>query len=179
MAIEWTHPPGEYENWTKSDKTYPQAVVTPQDPADLVAIVPDPVRCPSPVRAAGHLHSTNPCFATNAIGTETPTPKGTLVLMRPNFSRVEVFTEPAAGGGAPDVYVRAGAGARMIDIRNALAPWNRELAVSPEIGSATAGSVACGGTKDSTLSPRQARDQSQISSLLVEAKLVDANGNRV
>src|SRR5262249_11707981 len=87
---------------------------------ELVQIIRDPDRLfPSPVRAAGHLHSTNPCFCTNLLGTANPVRKGTLVLMRPGFGDFEVF-EGQPAGLPRDIYVRAGAGARMIDIRNAL-----------------------------------------------------------
>jgi hypothetical protein len=39
----------------------------------------------------------------------------------------------------------------LIQIRDALRPHGMELEVSPEIGNATAGSVACCGTKDASL----------------------------
>jgi hypothetical protein len=167
-----TRTPAELQNWNGTDRTRPAVEVTPETEDDLVAIVRGTSEFPSPVRAVGHLHSTNPCFSTNVLGVADMA-RGTLVQMRPGFTRIEVVE---SGG---EVLVRAGGGAQLIDVRNALRPLGRELAVSPEIGNATVGSVACGGTKDATLNPMTTRDLSQISSLVVEARLVDASGNKV
>jgi hypothetical protein len=162
--------PTELTNWNGSDTTRPAVEVTPASVDELVAIVQNTTEFPSPVRAAGHLHSTNPCFSTNQL--DRPDVRlGTLVQMRPGFSDIRVESS------GNEVFVRAGAGAKLIAIRDKLRP-DRELRVSPEIGNATVGSVACGGTKDSTL-PVSQSNLSQISSLVVEAKLVDARGKKI
>jgi FAD/FMN-containing dehydrogenase len=160
-------------NWNNSNTTRPAVEVNPRSVDDLVAIVRGTEEYPSPVRAVGHLHSTNPCFSTNGLNPGDP-PGGTLVgMMQPEFQQIAIEIS------GTDVYVRAGAGARLIDIRNALRPLERELPVSPEIGNATIGSVACAGTKDATLKPFEAQDTSQISSAVVEVQYVAANGDRV
>jgi hypothetical protein len=168
--------PSESFNWTESDTTYPAVEVFPETEDHLVAIVRGTEEeFPSPVRAVGHLHSTNACISTHVPGTHEP--RGTLVRME----KLAWIDPPFKLEGSDVVYVRAGAGARLIDIKKKLSAVGRELSVSPEIGNATIGSVACGGTKDSTLKPRDPHTQgiSQVSSLVVEAKYVDASGNKI
>ena len=168
--------PSESSNWTESDTMYPVVEVFPESVNDLVAIVQGKEEeFPSPVRAVGHMHSTNACISTHKPGTNER--RGTLVRME----KLAWIDPPFKPEGTDAVYVRAGAGARLIDIRNKLRAVERELSVSPEIGNATIGSVACGGTKDSTLKPRDPHTQgiSQVSSLVVEAKYVDASGNKI
>jgi FAD/FMN-containing dehydrogenase len=61
----------------------------------------------------------------------------------------------------------------MIDLKNELKQHGLQLPVVPEIGNATAGSVACCGTKDSSLGKR---GRGQISSTVVGVRLIDAAG---
>jgi FAD/FMN-containing dehydrogenase len=134
--------PPESTNWTGSDATRSAVEVIPESEADLVAIVRGTEQeFPSPVRAVGHLHSTNACISTNVLGATAR--RGTLVRME-KFARLEPFTVE----GSDVVYLRAGAGASLIAIRDALrTPWNCELAVSPEIGNATIGSSPAAGPR--------------------------------
>ena len=141
-------------NWNGSNTCAPAAVATPRDLDELVAIVRDP-RFPSPVRALGELHSLNESIET----------AGTAVFMT-HFSRID----------EPDPVKRrvtVGAGVRMIDLKNALKRHGLQLPVVPEIGNATAGSVACCGTKDSSLGPT---GRGQISSTVVSLRLVRPDG---
>jgi len=64
----------------------------------------------------------------------------------------------------------------MIDLKNALKKHNLQLLVVPEIGNATAGSVACCGTKDSSLGPT---GRGQISSTVVGVRMITATGRDV
>jgi FAD binding domain-containing protein len=144
-------------NWNGSNRCAPAATVTPRDLDELIAIVRDPA-FPSPVRALGELHSLNESIET----------AGTAVFMT-RFSTID----------APDRAQRrvtVGAGVRMIDLKNALRPHGLQLPVVPEIGNATAGSVACCGTKDSSLGPT---GRGQISSTVVAVRLVRADGRTV
>jgi len=144
-------------NWNESNRCAPAAIVTPRDLDELVAIVRDP-GFPSPLRALGELHSLNESIET----------AGTAVFMT-RFSKIE---EP----DRVNRRVTVGAGVRMIDLKNALRAHGLQLPVVPEIGNATAGSVACCGTKDSSLGPT---GRGQISSTVVAVRLVRADGQTV
>jgi len=140
-------------NWNGSNRCAPAAVAVPRDVAELRAIVRDTSTYPSPVRALGELHSLNESIETN----------GTAVFMT-HFKEIGT---PIGG------TVTVGAGVRMIDLKNELKKHGLQLPVVPEIGNATAGSVACCGTKDSSLGTR---GRGQISSTVVGVRLIDATG---
>jgi len=145
-------------NWNGSNRCTPAAIVAPRDPDELIAIVRDTAAYPSPVRAVGELHSLNESIETD----------GTAVFMT-HFRKI----------GEPDPVtntVTVGAGVRMIDLKNALKRHGQQLPVVPEIGNATAGSVACCGTKDSSLGPT---GRGQISSTAVGVRMVTADGRAV
>ena len=48
-------------NWFGDIVTHPQVVVEAASVDDIVAVLKDPQRYPSPVRAVGSYHSTSPC----------------------------------------------------------------------------------------------------------------------
>jgi FAD/FMN-containing dehydrogenase len=143
-------------NWNGSARFTPAKDATPRDLDELVRIVRDPVTYPSPLRALGELHSLNESVVTD----------GTAVFMK-DFDKI---SEPANG------RVTVGAGVRMIDLKNALKKHRQQLGVVPEIGNATAGSVACCGTKDSSLGRE---GFGQISSTVVAVRMVTADGRDV
>jgi FAD binding domain/D-arabinono-1,4-lactone oxidase len=145
-------------NWNGSNRCTPVAIVAPKDLPELIAVVRDTAAYPTPVRAVGELHSLNESIET----------AGTTVFMK-HFSEI----------GQPDLTrgtVTVGAGVRMIDLKNALKKHGLQLPVVPEIGNATAGSVACCGTKDSSLGPT---GRGQISSTVVGVRIVTATGQTV
>jgi hypothetical protein len=142
-------------NWNGSARFTPARVATPRDIEELIGIVNDRATFPSPLRALGSLHSLNESVATD----------GTAVFMK-HFTSI---SEPANG------RVTVGAGVRMIDLKNALKRHGVQLGVVPEIGNATAGSVACCGTKDSSLGRE---GFGQISSTVVGVRMVTATGDR-
>jgi hypothetical protein len=142
-------------NWNGSARFTPVREATPPNVDELVGIVMDPATFPSPLRALGELHSLNESVATD----------GTAVFME-HFTTI---SEPANG------RVTVGAGVRMIDLNRALKKHGLQIGVVPEIGNATAGSVACCGTKDSSLG----RDGfGQISSTVVGVRMVTADGEK-
>lgn len=149
-----TRDPAAVQNWNDSAGCAPVRVVHPQTVQDLVGIVNDATKYPSPLRAGGELHSLNSCFATD----------GTLVMMK-HFKDIG---EPANG------RITVGAGVTMIELRDKLKNHRLQIEVVPEIGNATAGSVACCGTKDASLG---LSGLGQISSTVVAVRMVDANGN--
>jgi hypothetical protein len=153
-----TRDPVAVQNWNDSAGCAPVPVVYPQTIDDLEAIVKDKDKYPSPVRAGGELHSLNPCFTTD----------GTLVMMK-HFKEI--------GEPAHDT-ITVGAGVTMIELRDKLRshrPHALQIEVVPEIGNATAGSVACCGTKDASLGDC---GLAQISSTVVAVEMVDATGTR-
>lgn len=144
-------------NWNSTASCDPARVVTPRDLDHLVEIVKGADAqgaCPSPVRAVGSLHSLNHCFTTT----------GTLVQMKSDAFRD--IGEPANGS------VTVGAGVTMFELKEKLNQFGLQIAVTPEIGNATAGSVACCGTKDASLQG----GPGQISSTVIGARIVDASG---
>lgn len=141
-------------NWNGSNRCTPAKIVVPCDVGELMAVVRDP-SYPSPVRAVGELHSLNESIETD----------GTVVFMT-HFKSID----------PPDLVSRTvtvGAGVRMIDLNNALKTHGLQLPVVPEIGNATAGAVACCGTKDSSLGED---GRGQISSTVVAVRMVNAHG---
>jgi FAD/FMN-containing dehydrogenase len=143
-------------NWNDSARCTPAELVAPATPEELAAIVGDTDLYPSPVRAIGELHSLNACFTT----------PGTAVQMTHFIDK----QDPVDG------TVNVGAGVRMIDLRDWLRPHGLQIEVVPEIGNATAGSVACCGTKDSSLGET---GLGQISSTVVGVKMISPDGGLV
>lgn len=145
-------------NWNGSNRCAPLKNESPENVLRLREIICDTQKFPSPVRALGELHSLNESIETN----------GTAVFMT-HFDAI----------GEPDLQhntVTVGAGVRMIDLKNALKKHQLQLPVVPEIGNATAGSVACCGTKDSSLGPT---GRGQISSTVVGVRMITATGRDV
>ncbi len=145
-------------NWNGSNRCTPTAIAVPRNPDELIAVVRDTAAYPSPVRAVGELHSLNESIET----------RGTAVFM----THFDAIGEPDRRRNT----VTVGAGVRMIDLKNALKRHGLQLPVVPEIGNATAGSVACCGTKDSSLG---LTGRGQISSTVVEVRMVAADGRVV
>src|SRR5262249_11166405 len=121
---------------------------------ELIDVVKDRVNYPSPVRAGGSFHSLNDCVAS----------EGTQVMLT-NFDEIDVDLTA--------MTVTVGAAVQLITIRDALRPHSMQLEVSPEIGNATAGSVACCGTKDASIGRV---GPGQVSSTVIGVKMVNADG---
>lgn len=140
-------------NWFGNIASSPKVVVEVETVDDIVAIVKDPARYPSPVRAVGSNHSTTPCGTAD---------DGTLIVMR----RLDRITD--IGGDT----VTAQAGALYIDVNEALRRHNQQFFVNVELGNLTIGSAATGGTKDASM----AGEFGQIASYAVGIKMVLPNG---
>ena len=140
-------------NWNGSASSHPTAIANPRNLDELIEVVKDHQRYPSPVTVAGHLHSMNACFGTT----------GTQLLLR-HFNDVRVDVDAKT--------VTVGANVDMIGIRNAVNRHGMQTEVTPEIGNATAGSVACSGTKDASIGG----GLGQISSTVVGVRMVSAQG---
>jgi FAD binding domain len=146
-------------NWNGSARFTPAEIRTPADLAELQQIVTDPA-LPKPLRAVGELHSLNDSVVTD----------GTVIFMK----HFQHKGEPVGPPGHQTVTV--GAGVRMFDLNQHLKRRGLQLCVVPEIGNATAGSVACCGTKDSSLGPT---GPGHIAATVRALKMVDARGKDV
>src|SRR5580704_19575949 len=108
-------------NWFGDLVSHPQVVVEANSTADIVAILKDPVKYPSPVRAIGSNHSTSPCGVVEG---------GTLVMMS-NMNQIQQITT--------DTITTQG-GAIYIDVAQELAKKNLQFYVNTEIGNLSMGS---------------------------------------
>lgn len=140
-------------NWFGDLISHPHVVVEPTTVDDIVEILKDPGQYPSPVRAVGSNHSTAPC------GVAEP---GTLIKMSKMNAILDI--------GADTVTVQAGAIA--IDIAHELQKNNLQFYVNTEIGSLSAGSAACAGTKDASLPG----EFGQVGSYVTRIKMVLPSG---
>ena len=143
----------EVSNWFGDVVSRPKVIVDAASVADIVAVMKDPARFPAPVRAVGSNHSTAPCGVADG---------GTLIRVKMN--RILDI-------GAHSITVEAGA--RHIDMARELAKRGLQFYVNTEIGSLTAGSAACAGTKDASFPG----EFGQVGSYVVGMKLVLPNGD--
>lgn len=142
----------EVSNWFGDLISHPKIIVDVNSVDDIVAVLKDPVKYPSPVRAVGSNHSTAPCGVADG---------GTLLRMK--MSRILNI-------GADTITVEAGA--RHIDMAQELEKRGLQFYVNTEIGSLTAGSAACAGTKDASF----AGEYGQVGSYVIGVKLVLPSG---
>jgi FAD/FMN-containing dehydrogenase len=144
----------ELRNWDGSIVMRPHTIAYPRTVDELVAIMRDPVRYPSPIRAVGSNHTST--FATVSDG-------GTAVLMSPHFHRIIAIR---------DDTVTVEAGALYIDVAQELRRHGKQFHVNLEIGCLSMGVAASGGTKDSSFPG----EYGQCSSYAIGFKLVTPSG---
>jgi FAD/FMN-containing dehydrogenase len=142
----------EVTNWFGDLISHPKVVVDVHSADDIVAVMKDPAKYPAPVRAVGSNHSTAPCGVAEG---------GTLLRIKMNRI-LEI--------GSDTLTVEAGA--RHIDLAKELESHGLQFYVNTEIGSLTAGSAACAGTKDASF----AGEYGQVGSYVIGARLVLPNG---
>ena len=141
-------------NWFGDLVTHPQVVVEAATVDDIVKVLKNPAQYPSPVRAVGSYHSTSPCGSADG---------GTIIKMS-GMNRILEIT-------ADTVTVEAGA--IYIDIAKALEEKHLQFHVNTEIGSLSAGSAACAGTKDASMPG----EFGQVGSYVQGIKMVLASGD--
>jgi FAD/FMN-containing dehydrogenase len=142
----------QVENWFGDLISHPKVIVDANTVDQIVAVMKDPENYPAPVRAVGSNHSTSPCGVAEA---------GTLIRMKMNrILRI----------GNETLTVEAGA--RHVDMARELEKYNLQFYVNTEIGSLTAGSAACAGTKDASF----AGEYGQVGSYVTGVKMVLPNG---
>ncbi len=142
-------------NWFGDLVSHPSVIVDAHSVDDIVRVLKDPVAYPSPVRAVGSNHSTTACGAADG---------GTLIRMKMN--RILAIN-------GDTVVVEAGALYR--DIELTLLERNLQFHVNTEIGSLSAGSAACAGTKDASMPG----EYGQVGSYVVGVKMVLPSGEVV
>lgn len=143
----------EVTNWFGDLVSHPQVLVEANSVEDVIAILKDPVKYPSPVRAVGSNHSTAPCGVADG---------GTLVKMT-NMNRILSITSES---------VTAQAGALYIDVAHELEKSKLQFYVNTEIGSLSIGSAACAGTKDGSMPG----EFGQVNSYVTNIKMVLPSG---
>jgi len=146
----------QVRNWFGSIVSFPSVVTEAENVQDIVAIVQDTEKYPSPVRAVGSNHSTTPCGVAD---------KGTVVGMRKMNRILNIGADT----------VTAEAGALYIDVAKELQKHGLQFYVNVEIGNLTIGSAACGGTKDASMPG----EFGQACSYAVAIKMVTPSGETV
>lgn len=141
------------QNWEGSIISYPRAIVRPRNVDEIVAIMKDTSKYPSPLRAVGSNHSTTRCGVAD---------EGTLVEMASMNSILEIG----------DDTVTAEAGALYIDVALQLKEHDLQFYVNVELGNLSIGSAACGGTKDASMPG----EFGQVCSYAVTIRLVTPSG---
>jgi FAD binding domain len=141
------------KTWDGTWTYHPKVVATPESVEDLVEILSDEVRFPSPVRPAGSMHSTARMNGDDG---------GTMVDMKA-MNRILHFT---------DDTVTVEAGATYIVVSNALKDRGLQFHVTTEIGNVTLGAMATAATKDSSFPG----GFGQISSYVTAVRLVAPDG---
>src|SRR5581483_8296816 len=143
----------QISNWFGDVVSHPQVIVDAKSVDDIVAILKDPAKYPSPVRGVGSNHSTSRCGVAEG---------GTVIRMK-GMNQILDF--------GPDT-VTAQAGALYIDIAHELQKRKLQFYVNTEIGSLSVGSAACAGTKDASM-PGQF---GQVNSYLSRIRMVLPSG---
>jgi hypothetical protein len=146
--------PETVTNWFGNIVSQPAVIVDAASVDDIVAVVKNPGKYPSPVRAVGSNHSTSPCGTADG---------GTLIRMSGMNSILEI---------APDTVTAQG-GAIYIDVAKELEKHNLQFFVNTEIGSLSVGSAACCGTKDASMPG----EFGQVNSYINRIKMVLPSGD--
>jgi FAD/FMN-containing dehydrogenase len=143
-------------NWFGSIVSHPAVIVEAQSVEEIVAVLKDRERYPSPVRAVGSNHSTTPCGVAEG---------GTLIVMRGMDKIVEIREDS----------VTAQAGALYYDVAQELRRHDLQFYVNVELGNLTIGSAACGGTKDASMPG----EFGQVASYATSIKMITPAGELV
>src|SRR5665648_338149 len=141
------------KTWDGTWTYRPKVLVTPESVEDLVEILTDEVRFPSPVRPAGSMHSTARMNGDDG---------GTMVDMMA-MNRILHFT---------DDTVTVEAGATYLVVSNALKERGLQFHVTTEIGNVSLGAMATAATKDSSFPG----GFGQVSSYVTGVRLVTPDG---
>jgi hypothetical protein len=147
-------PENTVTNWFGDIVSHPKVVVEAKTVDDIVGILKDPQRYPSPVRAVGSNHSPSRCGVAEG---------GTLIKMSA-MNRILNITQDS---------VTAESGALYIDVAQELQKQQLQFYVNTEIGSLSIGSAACAGTKDASMPG----ELGQVGSYVTNIKMVLPSGD--
>jgi FAD/FMN-containing dehydrogenase len=142
-------------NWFGDLVSHPQVIVDVNSVDDIVTVLKDSAKYPSPVRAVGSNHSTAACGVAEG---------GTLLRMKMN--RILNI-------GSDTLTVEAGA--THLNMAKQLEAAKKQFYVNTEIGSLTAGSASIAGTKDASMPG----EFGQVGSYIVGVKMVLPDGSLV
>jgi len=145
--------PVDVRNWFGDLDWEASVLVEARSVEDVVAVMRDADRCPSPVRGRGSGHSTTICGVADG---------GTVVDMTQMNRILDI---------GPDT-VTAEAGALLIDVAKELEQRGLQFYVNIELGNATMGSLACCATKDASMPG----EFGQANSYCVAMKMVTPSG---
>jgi len=140
-------------NWFGDLISHPQVIVDANSIQDIVDVMKDSEKYPSPVRAVGSNHSTAPCGVAEG---------GTLIRMKMNRI-LDIGTDT----------LTVEAGATHLDMAQQLEQRKLQFYVNTEIGSLSAGSAACAGTKDASMPD----EYGQVGSYIIGVKMVLPSGD--
>ena len=143
----------DVRNWFGDLSWDASALVEARSVEDIVAVMRDADKYPSPVRGRGSGHSTTICGVADG---------GTVVDVTAMNRIVEIGEDT----------VTAEAGALLIDVSKELEKHNLQFYVNIELGNATMGSLATCATKDASMPG----EFGQVNSYCVGMKLVTAVG---
>ena len=146
-------PANTVTNWFGNIVSHPAMIVDANTVDDIVRVLKDPATYPSPVRAVGSNHSTAPCGVAEG---------GTLIRMKMN----QILS---MGPGGLTVQ----ADATHLQMAKALEAQRLQFYVNTEIGSLSAGSAACAGTKDASFPG----EYGQVGSYITGVKMVLSTGD--
>lgn len=147
--------PSHVVNYDGSITASPQQLVYPEKVEDIQAVLRDPVRYPSPVRAMGSYHSLTPCASSD----------GTIISMSRMNRVIEIDSARST--------FTAQAGVQMIEASQALRAQNLQMMLNIEIGNMTLGSAACCHSKDAL----DGIEFGQVSSYVTRIKWVTPSGD--
>lgn len=140
-------------SWFGDFYSQPRVLVKPTKVEEIVEVLKNPDKYPSPVRAVGSVHSVTRCTVADG---------GTMIDMTGLNRIVQI--------GADTVTVQGGA--LYIDVAKELQKHNLQFYVNIELGNMTIGSGACCGTKDGSF-PGQF---GQVNAYVTSIKLVTPAG---
>ena len=146
-------PANTVTNWFGNIVSHPAVIVDAHSVDDVVRVMKDPGTYPSPVRAVGSNHSTAPCGVADG---------GTLVRMKMN----QILSMSPGG-------LTVQADATHLQMAKALEAQKLQFYVNTEIGSLSAGSAACAGTKDASFPG----EYGQVGSYITGVKMVLPTGD--
>ena len=141
-------------NYDGSITSSPQQLVHPETVQEIQAVLKDPGKYPSPVRAMGSNHSLTPCAVTD----------GTVVDMSRMTRVLEINHDK--------MTVTAEAGLQYIDAATVLRKQKLQFMLNIEIGNMTLGSAACCHTKDAL----DGIEFGQVNSYITKIKWVNPAG---